>query len=148
MKQRTNKLSERVYSFCMAANSDDKLWKWYCCLLIFFYHQMIHSNETNLPNVSRVLYLGYICVFGEWRRCFQRDWSSKHKLSWYGTFSRAWRDNLQRHVNDTNEFVSSVMFFLGGRKGGRGVKNVFPARLKFKISHRDTARSAEHDVIT
>lgn len=25
---------------------------------------MIRSNETNLPNVSRVLYLGYICVFG------------------------------------------------------------------------------------
>ena len=41
------------------------------------------------------------------------------------------------------------MFFLEGRKGGGGVvKNVFPARLKFKISHRDTARSAERDVIT
>lgn len=54
-------------------------------------------------------------------------------------------DTLTTQINSSPR----LCFFLGGRKeGGGGVKNMFPARLKFKISHRDTARSAKHDVIT
>ena len=70
--------------------------------------------------------------------------------SYRDTARSAGHDEITFNDTLTTQINSSprLCFFLGGRKGGRGVKNVFPARLKFKISHRDTARSAEHDVIT
>ena len=68
--------------------------------------------------------------------------------SYRDTARSARHDEITFNDTLTTQINSSPRFFFFRRKEGGGVKNVFSARLKFKTSHRDIARSAEHDVIT